>query len=167
MEKITLFFCDIHGTFTYGNTLDVNADLIKRFVCNLDNIRKINGSDKLLFSFITSEDVKVVLSMENKLVENIMGKDINIGSHFCNVVDKPFEILNYIKYLKESYIINQVYYADDCEFYHFVLRELKLNSDVDCYIQSIIPKDNGIVEVNDTLENILFDFDNKKIKSIH
>lgn len=68
MKKITLFFCDIYGTFTEGRNLSINSDLIKKFVYNLDNIRKANGSDEIIFSFITTEDLETVLSMEKNFI---------------------------------------------------------------------------------------------------
>lgn len=172
MKKITLFFCDIYGTFTEGSSLCTNIGSIKKFVHNLDNIRKAKGSDKVIFSFITTEDLETVLSMEKILSESITEEDISIGLHFCNDanhpnINKPFEIINYINYLRNYYIIDQVYYADDCELYHSILDDLKLYYKVDCCINSIIPKNNGLIDVNHDLENILISFDDKKINIIH
>lgn len=173
MENVTVFFCDIYGTFDSGSNLNVDCNQLLRFINNLENLRKIHGSDRIIFSFITTEDIDVVRSMENKLRENIDFQNIYLGSHFCSdsnnsKVDKPLEILKCIEFLEEYYTINQVYYADDCEFYHSVLQDLKSNCDIGCDIHSIIPKSQGLANVNEFLEDILRLVDNKqKIKSIH
>ena len=38
MEKVTLFFCDIYGTFDNGNKFKVDDFQIKRFIENLNKI---------------------------------------------------------------------------------------------------------------------------------
>ena len=54
MEKIILFFCDIYGTFYSELDLSIDYNQFIRFINNLDNLKKVNGSDKLFFSFVTT-----------------------------------------------------------------------------------------------------------------
>ena len=163
MKKITLFFCDVYGTFISSEISKVNTNLINKFVSNLDSIRICNGSDEVFFSFITLDNPEIVLSIEHQLNDAIVTKNINIGSHFCGDINKPLEIINYINYLKEHYIINQIYYADDCEFYHSVLKELFIYFNSNDCINSIVPTVGGLSEINSILEGILkSDIDEKK-----
>lgn len=65
-------------------------------------------------------------------MNSIKEKSISIGLHFCNDVN------------------------------HSILKKLKICFDIDCSINSIIPERSGLVEVNETLENILFTSDKQQ-----
>lgn len=157
MEKVTLFFCDICGTFDCGLFLKINYEELNRFISNLKLIMKYNETDKIIFSFVTTENIESVMLMDKALMSYIDG-NIYIGKHFYQnenkVVNKAHDIFEYIQQLKGKYIIDSnIYYADDCELYHYLLKELNNGFQSQYVIHSIIPKKNGLVEVNDFLEN--------------
>lgn len=159
MEKVTLFFCDICGTFDCGTFLKINEEELNRLINNFKIIMKSHGTNKIIFSFVTTEDFNTVMAMENKL-RLYIGDDIYIGEHFYKkgnqVVNKAHEIFEYIQTLKSHYYIDQnIYYADDCELYHYLLEELNAFFESKFIIHSIIPKKNGLFEVNDILEKSL------------
>lgn len=159
MKKITLFFCDIYGTF--DNSANKNTDIneeIKIFTNNLEKIKEKNNSDRIIFSFVTTETIETVIEKEALLKENSTSNNIIIGNHFyskhkADITNKAALMLNYIKELEQKYIIDEIYYADDCEFYHIMLYGLKKIHKVNYFINSIIPKNNGIIDVNYELEN--------------
>lgn len=165
MEKVTLFFCDICGTFDCGSLLRVNNYELIRFIHNLKKIIKHNGSNKIIFSFVTTEDFNTVTLMDKNL-RLYIDDSICIGKHFYNTetksVNKANDIIRYIQELKLMYFINQdIYYADDCEFYHCFLKELNDDFQLGYTIKSIIPK-NGLVDVNNILENSLNEINKTK-----
>lgn len=159
MEKITLFFCDIYGTF--DNSAEKSTDIkseIKIFTNNLEKIKEKNNSNKIIFSFVTTETIETIIEKEALLKESSASNNIIIGKHFyskhkADVTNKAALMLNYIKELEKNYIIDEIYYADDCEFYHLMLYGLKKLYKVNYFINSIIPKNNGIIDVNYALEN--------------
>lgn len=52
-----------------------------------------------------------------------------------------------------SYDLDEnIYYADDCEFFHLVLSELTDYYNFQFKINSIIPKNEGLNEVNKIIE---------------
>ena len=141
MEKVTLFFCDIYGTFDNGNKFKVDDFQIKRFIENLNKIMLYNQTEKIIFTFVTTEDFKSVKSMDDKIKPYIENSNICVGEHIyydgITNVNKACDIIAYVKELQKKYIIDsKVYYADD------------FNYD----IQSIIPNDNGLYDVNEKLE---------------
>lgn len=81
--------------------------------------------------------------MENQLKKYI-NNNICIGKHIyfdgVNNVNKPYDILMLIKKLKTMYNIDDIYYADDTEFFHLIINELKIYFGIECEINSIIPK---------------------------
>ncbi len=159
MKKITLFFCDICGTFDTNSNINIDQNKeIKKLTNNLEKIKEKNNSDKVIFSFITADNLDSVNIEEQKLIDNACSTDIELGKHFyskhkADINNKAMQILGYIKELEKKYIIDEIYYADDCEFYHIMLYGLKKIVNVDYFINSIIPKENGIAEVNKILEN--------------
>lgn len=153
MKKVTLFFCDIVGTFDGNQILKIEEEEIQRFVKNLRKIIKQNKTDGLIFSFVTTERKDLVRIMEQKIKPYLKDSDIYIGRHIYNKgkgnVAKPSAILLSIESLKEQYDVDsKVYYADDCELYHYILEELNTSYD----ITSIIPSSCGLVDVNNILE---------------
>lgn len=161
MEKVTLFLCDICGTFDSDAPFKINYNELTRFIDNLNKLIIYNKTDKIIFSFVTTENLDTVIQMEEKLKNHTTNNKICMGEHiYCNgtkSVNKPYDIIKYIQRLKLIYNIDNIYYADDCEFYHILLNELK-----DCYciehkFKSIIPKNNGLKDVNDAIETSLKD----------
>lgn len=144
MESVILFFCDIVGTFDRLNT---SKDIL-RFVDNLEKLRSINNSNKVIFSFISTDNVEVVNQMINRLSKYIINKDIELGKQFYSkgneTINKPFSIFDYTVYLSNKYSIKGVYYADDALFYHEIVQELKDIYDVNIPIHSIITTDKNI-----------------------
>lgn len=144
MEKVTLFFCDISGTFDCGTFFKINYKELNRFISNLKLIMKYYGTDKIIFSFVTTEDFNSAMLMDKDL-RLYIDKDIYIGKHFYKkeneVVNKAHNIFEYIQQLEKEYIVNQnIYYADDCELYHYLLEELNNYFQSQYIIHSIIPK---------------------------
>ena len=157
MEKVTLFFCDIYGTFDNGNKFKVDDFQIKRFIENLNKIMLYNQTEKIIFTFVTTEDFKSVKSMDDKIKPYIENSNICVGEHIyydgITNVNKACDIIAYVKELQKKYIIDsKVYYADDCNLYHYFLEELKKLFDFNYDIESIIPNDNGLYDVNEKLE---------------
>ena len=167
MEKVTLFFCDICGTFDSNNTLKTDEEELKRFADNLNKLILYSKTDKLIFSFVTTETLDTVNLMEGQLKTYTTNSNISIGKHiYCdgiNDVNKPYDILAYIKRLQSVYDIDTIYYADDTTFFHLVLNELKIYFDIENEINSIIPKNNGLNDVNNIIENILNNLPNKRV----
>lgn len=172
MEKVTLFFCDICGTFDTTNPLKTNEEELKGFVDNLNKLTLYSKTDKLIFLFVTTETLDTVNLMERRLKTYTSANSvISIGAHiYCdgiNDVNKPYEILTYIKRLQSLYNIDTIYYADDTQFFHLVLNELKVYFNIENEINSIIPKNNGLNDVNNIIENILNNLSNKKVLTLN
>ena len=157
MKKATLFFCDIRGTFDMGGSLVISDEQIERFVSNLSKLNLYNDTDLVIFTFVTNETLQTVNYMEKELL-SYASDDIFMGNHIYSKddigVNKPIEMFNYIKSLEQVYSINKnIYYADDTEFYHFIINEL---NDYFCpryKFQSIIPKFYGLNDVNNFIES--------------
>lgn len=159
MKKVTLFFCDIWGTFDSKNHLNVNCEEIKRFVDNLNQLMQYNETNQVIFSFVTTENLNTVRFMETQL-RTYINDNIFIGNHIyydgINIVNKPHDIIMYIKELESQYNIdNNIYYADDSEFFHWLLLELKDYCNLEYQIHSIIPQHNGLSDVNFIIESLL------------
>lgn len=150
----TLFLCDINGTYKKNiNNGITNEDEITKFLKELENLRLINNSPELLFSFVSSEK-KDVVSYECQTFKFYnKNPNIKLGIQFFETgyIDdngivynecegKIFQILFYLKYIAEKYEIDAIYYADDTDFYHFMLDELLINSKLKSKLYSIIPK---------------------------
>lgn len=54
MKNVTLFLCDIHGTYIKNNEL-VSRQEIEKLLENLEKLRMINDSKKIIFSFVSTE----------------------------------------------------------------------------------------------------------------
>lgn len=166
MEKATLFFCDIYGTFSLGATVPIDYNEIQTFVEYLAKLSCYEKSDKLIFTFVTTEGLDTVLAM-HKLLSGILPNHIIMGKHiyFDGVknVNKPCDIIEYIRELEKNYDINKnIYFADDCEFFHLLLKEFNEFLGAKYNIQSIIPA-KGLSDVNLILGNLL---DNHTLKRI-
>lgn len=166
-EKVTLFFCDIVGTFDSGKLFLINNLEIKKFVDNLNNIIQYNKTDKIIFSFVTTENLETLHIIEEQF-KPFLNDNICVNNHIyyddIHNVDKPYDIIMRIKSLELLYDIEDIYYADDTKFYHDILNDLK-----DCYnikykITSIIPGDNGLHDVNIFIENLVNNYARQKIK---
>lgn len=65
-EKVTLFFCNIVGTFDSGKLFLINNLEIKKFVDNLNRIIQYNKTDKIIFSFVTTENLETLHIIEEQ-----------------------------------------------------------------------------------------------------
>lgn len=173
MEHISIFLCDLYGTYKVDNKkVDINE--LEKFLINLDTLRKQNNSSKLLFSFVSTENAEIIKNETNIL--KCMNKNDNIvlGKQFFDhgfiyqdkvyceeVIGKVFQIKKYLEELNDKYIIDKVYFADDNIFIHYLLEELFLDSFM---IQLVIPsKCIGLEELNKVITSLLT---NNKIKRI-
>ena len=145
--------------------LQVSHSELIRFIHNLKKINKHNGSNKIIFSFVTTENFNTVILMERYL-KLYIDDSISLGKHFYSsknkIVNKANDILKYTQELELKYCVDKnIYYADDCEFYHYLLKEMNNDFQLGYTINSIIPK-NGLVDVNNILENSLNEINKTK-----
>lgn len=168
MENVTLFLCDIYGTYIRSNEL-VPEPEIKRFLDNLENLRVINNSEKIIFSFISTENEKIVKKQCENLKLNNDYKNIEFGIQFFEngyinkektvyneASGKISQILFYLEKIKHNYNIDKIYYADDLDIYHFMLENLLISDSLEDKLCSIIPNaKDGLKELNHMLEKNL------------
>lgn len=151
MKNITLFFCDICGTLTKDINFKINEEALSDFIENLNLLIKQGQTDGIILSLVTTEKLEITNLVEKQINEYVKENRIILGPHIYNSVNKPCDIVDYIEKINSTYHIDKIYYADDCELYHYFLEELV--SDYDYNIQSIIPKDNSLFDVNKNLLN--------------
>ncbi len=175
MKNVTIFLCDIYGTYMKNNE-SVSQDKIKRLLNNLEKLRIINNSEKILFSFVSTESgnfVKkqsLILKSSNKF-ENIEigmqffenGYMINNQLFYNGEKGKISQILFYFEKLQKEYQIDKIYYADDTEFYHFMLSNLLIDSPLENKLCSIIP--HNFYETNE-LNNIISKIINENLQRV-
>lgn len=150
MEKVTLFFCDICGTFEMNHSFIIDSSELKKFIENLNKLTEYNNTNKIIFSLVTTENFDIVCSMEKQFKTYIKNDNIYIGKHIyydgVNEVNKPYDIIEYIKKLELICDIDyNIYYTDDCEFFHLLLNEYLSDK---YKINSIIPKNNNNLTFN-------------------
>lgn len=164
MEKITVFLCDIYGTYLQNyKSQEDNDRVIALFLENLEKIRLKNHSDKIVFSFISTASRDIIeheysyIKSQNQNENIIFGPQFFEDGYISNEKTFPLElkgkvaqILFYLDALREKYDIDAIYYADDTKFYHILLANL-LKSEV----SSIIPeRSDCLVELNTILESL-------------
>ena len=162
MEHISIFLCDIYGTYKVDNHhVDINE--LERFLTNLDKLRKRNNSSKLLFSFVSTENAEIVKNETNILKSTNKNDDIVLGKQLFengfiyqdkvyieDPIGKVFQIKKYLEELKDKFIIDKVYFADDNNFFHYFLNELYLDS----FIESLLPSQYlGLKELNEIISS--------------
>lgn len=151
MKSITLFFCDICGTLTKDINFKINEEALSDFIENLNSLVKHGQTDGIILSLVTTEKLETTNLVQKQINEYVKEKKIILGPHICNSTNKPCDIVDYIKEINSTYHIDKIYYADDCELYHYFLEELISDSDYE--VQSIIPKDGALFDVNKNLLN--------------
>lgn len=174
MEHISIFLCDLYGTYKVDNKkVDINE--LEKFLINLDTLRKQNNSSKLLFSFVSTENAEIIKNETNILKCMNKNDDIVLGKQFfehgfiyqdkvyCEeVIGKVFQIKEYLEELNDKYIIDKVYFADDNRFLHYLLNELLLDT---TNIQFLLPtKSLGLKELNEILSSLVSENKIKRIK---
>lgn len=176
MKNVTLFLCDIHGTYIKNNEL-VSRQEIEKLLENLEKLRIINNSEKIIFSFVSTESENIVKKEITNLQLNNNYENVEFGFQFFEdgyfnnaeiVYDKPCgkisQILSYLKKIQMNYKIDKIYYADDTEIYHFMLDGLLMELLLEDKLQSIIPKNTyGLEELNSMIDEIM----NSKIYTIN
>ena len=153
MRHITLFFCDINNTFL-GSKKN-NEEDIKKFIINLKNIKDKNKSQDLFFIFASEETPEEIKKIESYFSSFIIDSSLEIIKNIGKDDLKTMNIIYIIKEMHYKYYIDEVYFADDCDIYHEILKELLLTNNIDIKINSIITKYGGMVELNESLENFL------------
>ena len=159
MEKVTLFFCDIRGTFDCGNLSTISDEEVERLVKNLSKLNELNKTNYLVYTFVTTENQDTVEFIENKFKEHA-SSNIALGNHIYSKdgveVNKTTDILNYIVNIEKEYeVCENIYYADDSDFYHYMLKEMNNFYENKYVIHSFIPKNHGLIEVNDGIEELI------------
>ena len=158
MKTATVFFCDIIGTFK-GKTGDEDIDYseLMSFIKFLEDLIENDNSDKLIFSFITSDNIDLVLKESEFFRSYLNNTHINLGRQYFEdgyIEDgliykapktKPQQILEYIEDLKNEYVISMIYYADDAQHNHTILEALFNDP-----FESFIPQKRiGVPELNE------------------
>lgn len=178
-EKVICFFCDIMGTLIGSNKAnDADYELFTKLLLKL---KEEQGVQKIIFSLISSDNFEFVLDEENTL-SSFFGNLITLGEQFFDkgFIDidgcveikknkgKVFTIYNYCNELSNKYDIQKIYYADDCEMYHDMLKTILNETKFNNKIISFIPSNNiGIAELNQLLNRELsepFEIENSKLK---
>lgn len=168
MENITLFLCDIYGTYKRSNEV-VSDKEIKELLDNLEKLRINNNSEKILFSFISTENEIVVKKESDNLKLNNNYKNIKLGIHFfengCfdnketyfnNIRGKIAQILFYLEHLGKNYKIDKIYFADDSNIYHDMLTDILEDTPLKDKIKSIVPTTSkGLEELNAIISDIV------------
>lgn len=122
MEKAAIFFCDIQGTYSYGDETDK-----RKFCSYLSELKDMYKVDKVIFSFITGDSDRNYLDNYVRDVSKYIDhSEISLGAQFYsmgyidedNIFNSCFEsksnqIVTYINKLKENYEIEKVFFADD------------------------------------------------------
>lgn len=174
-NKVLCFFCDIQETIV-GENPNQSIDY-QNFSDILDNLKCVFGVDYVIFSLISSDSMESVFK-EKDILEPYFSSGIIMGKQFfgngyidgdtiyyCKGNLKSIRIATYIKELSQRYLIEDVFYADDCQLYHEVLGLLTKKNASYPKIHSIIPKTNsGLIEVNELLENSIGECSLSKVK---
>lgn len=166
MKTATIFLCDIYGTYK-ANINDINdKEVFNNFITNLECLRVKDHSYLLFFSFISQENKEIILAENNYLKSHITNPYIKFNAHFYNggyihndvIIPtkdsaKTTQILYYIDFIKQSYNINTIYYADDTELYQYVIKEILEEINPEQELITITPKSKrGLAEVNEIIE---------------
>lgn len=163
MKKISIFFCDIRGTI-HGNNQKNTLNDYQLFSKQIDKLKEQEDNDEFLFSLISSDKMEFIQE-QCQILAATLGKNVRLGYQifengyindsqiFSFPTGKPFQIITYLNELKKRYIINKIYFADDCEFEHFLISNL-LNPEDQKKLVSIIPKNKlGLQELNHLLDS--------------
>lgn len=134
--KNAIFFCDIYGTYFYEK--ENRKDLLKEFISNLVKLKMKDNIDILYFCFITSDNIDYLMDA----VEDIryhLPNDIVLDNQYFNkgVIDldnnvqkeinydsKANIIIDYVSEIKENKSIYKIYFADDYNLAHSLLKAL-------------------------------------------
>lgn len=167
MKKIIVFFCDIAGTII-GSERNSNNDY-QIFNDLLLEIKALEQVDYIVFSLISSDN-NIIVNKEQSILSNYFNDCIILGKQFFDngyIIDNKIyndnkkgkieQILTYTKELEQKYMITKIYYADDCEFSHYILNSLAYAKNCNDLFKSIIPKKHiGLKELNIIInDNIL------------
>lgn len=83
-EKVAFLACDIEGTITHGlwdEEESQNAYMVLPELLEL--IRKAHSADKLVFSYFTGSDKKLLDEYIPKIAQYFVGTNIVMGNHYC------------------------------------------------------------------------------------
>lgn len=130
MKKIIIFLCDTAGTII-GSEQNSNNDY-QIFNNLLLEVKVLEQVDYIIFSLISSDN-NIVVSEEQNILSNYFNNCIIFGKQFFDngyIIDNKIyndnkkgkieQILAYTKELEQKYMITKIYYADDCEFFHYI-----------------------------------------------
>ncbi len=151
-KTITLFFCDIYGTVDGNFTEEETV----KFAGLLEELRRQNNSDYLVFSILSSE-LPVVVNSYKKHLSKYFSDSVIVMPEFLELEKVREEKIAYalccVEQLKKVYDIDTIIYADDIVFLHEMLGEL-LSEKEDILINSIVPGygENNLNFINNELE---------------
>lgn len=165
MKNITLFLCDIEGT--YKNDYENKQKDIKEFVEVINKLRKLNNSQKVVFSFMSQSNGIDVQECANTIKPFINESNIVLGKQYYDVGyiindiehkiatrSKLSQMLEYIYEMSNKYTINKIYYADDSKLGTYMFKEIA--EDLGYDIESINPQNGGCKELTSIInENFL------------
>ncbi len=159
MVKNICFFCDISGTID-GRVPNKVADY-EEFNRLLLCLKEKIGVDFILFSLISTDTQQAVMR-EQKILSMYFDPSIIFGRQFFDEgyfekgsvvyghgAGKTYQMTDYIKTLEESSLVEGIFYADDCDFFHNVLALVCNDKTWYSKLYSIAPKEkNGLSELN-------------------
>lgn len=164
--KKTIYFSDIMGTIN-GNSKNIEADYDK-FNELLKRIKAQDESDEVVFSLISTDEARIVKGVQDTVRPYIQdtvtfgrqyfdkGYYTDDGSVTPLVASKATHIIDYLNGLLETDDdIASIYFVDDVEMYHVMLKHL-INKGLADRLHTIIPiKKDGLSETNELLERLL------------
>lgn len=129
MKNLTIFLCNVEKNCDLKNNSSNRINFLK----NLETIRKNNGSDLIILSFISCEYKDYIIELENEFKKLADDKTL-LGIHFCfddciynnkalkvKKYKKINELLIYINQLLRQYKVNNVYFIDNSyEQFNFI-----------------------------------------------
>lgn len=161
MQKLILFFCDLHGTLI-GNINNTEEDYIK-FNSLLNSL---SLSNNVIFSMISTENQETI-NYYQQLLKKYLNNNVILGRQFYedgyiykdeafnHQVGKCVQVLGFIEELSKTYDITKIYFADDNDFNQEMIKEIISLKYPNIIFKSIIPKLlNGLSELNKLVEDI-------------
>lgn len=162
------FFCDIRGTI--DGCEENRYEQLSSFVELLENIILQNKEDKVIFEFVTSEDIPHLQKFLCELKPFIKDSNIVLGTHFANeamikdnVIIKNNCNAKVDKITQElkGKMINHIYIADDIHLNHIITQACLPNTRVTHFLPGKkVTSENyfscvkyGISGLNECLEN--------------
>lgn len=132
-EKKDIFYCDLRGTFLedIDDAIENNKEEIEKFIENLYKLIESDEVSKMVFSFVSSDNINVIIKVASYLKDLIDSEKIEIGALYgadtkyedgkITTVEpsKLAQIQNDITEVDKGNI-NNIYFADDSISQHMI-----------------------------------------------